>query len=86
MKVSVKTVINNMRMLYGEPTTTRGNGFSLYKTILGYEVFKVSSNPFAYVVFDHNNNLYYNFIRVVEDDGDIEKDIKANILTYLPKI
>ena len=85
-KISPNTVLNNMRLIHGEPKKKPAPNLLFYKTVLGYSVYKVKMNSYAYIVFDHNNELYYNFERVIEDEGDIVNDLTYNIHTYLIKV
>ncbi len=77
-------ILNNFKFIYGEPKTEKSDFLEDYKEILGYEVFKVSINDKCYVVFDKENNQYYNFERTSESiesiDYDFEKIIEAFIL------
>jgi hypothetical protein len=81
-----KLIVNNFRYIYGAPQKTKSDYLEYYKKICGYEVYKVTINNLAYVVYDQINDEYYNFERTNDNFENIDKDLKHNIEFRLPKI
>jgi len=76
-------VLNNFRYLYGTPKKEKSEFLKFYKKICDYDVYKVTINELAFVVYDSKNEEYYNFERTNNNVKDIDKDLKANIKFYI---
>jgi hypothetical protein len=78
-------ILNNFKFIYGEPKTEKSDFLEDYNEILGFKVFKVSINDKAYVVFDKENNQYYNFERTSESIESIDDDLVKIIEVFVIK-
>ncbi len=54
-----------------------------YQNILGYQTYYSTFNQLLYIVFDHNENLYYIFEN--EGSDDIENSLGWCIRTFIIK-
>lgn len=78
-------IINNFRLIYNEPKKEKSDYLFEYKDILGFKVFKTTTNSLVYIVFDEKNDLYYNFERTIDDIENVDKDLEWLIKTFILK-
>lgn len=72
--------INNFRLVYNEPRSTRPPALNHWNEIIGYNVFSSEFNPLIYVIHDHENDLYYTLERTVGfNESSLDHDLKRNI-------
>lgn len=74
-------IVNNFKII--NTTPKKPPYLEKFGVILEYQVYSSSFNINFYVVFDHENNLYYIFENQGSDN--IEKDLGWCIKTYIIK-
>lgn len=81
----MKPEINNFRYIYGEPKKEKSEFLEYYSEISGYTVYTTTVNPNAYIIYDEDRELYFNFERLTDNTSTLEQDIEAVIRVYVNK-